>query len=903
MCRIFIHVKLILIVSSLLLAGSKSASGFDAKNLKCEYLVNPIGIDVQNPRLTWQMKSAEPGAFQRAYQIFVGTDSADVAGAKGNRWESGVVIADKMPVEYQGPKPDPFTKYYWGVKIQNEKGLWSKLSEVASFETGIMVQENLKGAWITDTYDYNIKPAPYFRKAFLINKNIQSARAYIAVAGLYELYLNGKRIGDHRLDPMFTRFDRRNLYVTYDVTRELQKGGNVVGVLLGNGWYNHQSKAASWYYDKAPWRARPKFCMDLQITYTDRSTTIVSTGDDWKTSFSPVIFNSIYTGEHYDARLEQTGWNSPGFDDGKWGKVMCTGSPSQNIVSQCLHPIRCTEKIPAKEMVKQDSCTYLFNFGRNISGVSKITVTGVAGTTIRLKHVEKIDAKGKADQSNINENYLNTGKEDPFHTDLFILKGEGPETFVPHFNYKGFQYVEVSSNKPLNLTKESMAAYVMHSDVPATGSIHSSDQGIDKIWKATNASYLSNLFGYPTDCPSREKNGWTADAHVALETGLYNFDAITIYEKWMADHQDEQQPNGTLPAIIPTSGYGYHWANGPDWTSTIAIVPWNIYLFYGDSRLLKKCYGNIRRYVDHITSISPLFLTDWGLGDWNPAKSVTPKEFSSSIYYFVDATILAKAAKILGNHTDYKKYSDLAGKIKDAVNRKYLDRQTGIYGNGCQAELSMALYWGLVPDDLRDKLADNLKKSVIANGKHLDVGILGSKTLLNALSENGDADLAFEVATQKTFPSWGWWMANGATTLYENWLLNAKNNSMNHVMFGEISAWFYKALGGIFPDENLPGFKNILLKPNFVAGLEQFEAKHEGPYGVIVSSWKRSGRKVLYQVSIPENSTATLSLKAKKILESGKELSGNRQISIEERDKNFVLAHLDPGKYEFSIEE
>jgi len=898
-----IQAKLIVIFSLLLLIGSKSASGFEAENLKCEYLVNPIGIDALNPCLTWKMKSTESGAFQKAYQIFVGTDSIEVAGAKGNKWESGIVVADKMPVEYMGPKPDPFTKYYWGVKIQNEKGFWSKLSAVASFETGIMDQENLKGAWITDTYDYNIKPAPYFRKAFVIKKNIQSARAYIAVAGLYELSVNGKRIGDHRLDPMFTRFDRRNLYLTYDVTRELQEGENVIGVLLGNGWYNHQSKAASWYYDKAPWRARPKFCMDLRVTYTDHSTTIISTGDTWKTSLSPVIFNSIYTGEHYDARLEQSGWNIPGFDDSQLGKVMCTGSPSQQIVAQSLHPVRCTEKIQAKEMVKQDSCTYLFNFGRNISGVSQITVSGVAGTTIRLKHAERVDAAGKADQSNFNENYLNTGKDDPFHTDIFILNGKDQEIFVPRFNYKGFQYVEVSSNKPLNLTKESIVAYFMHSDVPAAGSIHSSDQSINKIWEATNASYLSNLFGYPTDCPTREKNGWTADAHVALETGLYNFDAITIYEKWMADHQDEQQPNGTLPAIIPTSGYGYHWANGPDWTSTIAIVPWNIYLFYGDSRLLERCYENIRRYVDHITGISSLFLTDWGLGDWNPAKSVTPREFTSSTYYFVDATILAKAAKILGKQADYEKYSDLAGKIKDAINHKYLDRQTGIYGNGCQAELSMALYWGLVPDELINKVVDNLKKSVIASDKHLDVGILGSKTILNALSENGDADLAFEVATRQTFPSWGWWMTNGATTLYENWSLNAKNNSMNHVMFGDISAWFYKALGGISPDENLPGFKNIVLKPNFVSGLDQFEAKHEGPYGIIVSSWKRSGGKVWYRVSIPANSTATLMLKAKRILEKGKELAENKQIRVEKRDKKCILAQLNPGEYEFSISE
>ncbi|MGZ3958954.1 MAG: alpha-L-rhamnosidase-related protein, partial [Flavisolibacter sp.] len=407
--------------------------------------------------------------------------------------------------------------------------------------------------------------------------------------------------------------------------------------------------------------------------------------------------------------------------------------------------------------------------------------------------------------------------------------------------------------------KESLRGYFMHSDVPPAGTIASSNPVIDKIWQATNNSYLSNLFGYPTDCPQREKNGWTGDAHIAVETGLYNFDGITIYEKWMADHRDEQQANGVLPSIIPTGGWGYEWGNGPDWTSTIAIIPWEIYLFYGDTTLLSRNYENIKRYVDHIQDISNGSLTTWGLGDWVPVSTKPPVEFTSSIYYFVDAGILAQAAKILGKTSDYEKYAALAQQIKNAFNRKYLDEGKGIYGQGIQTELSMPLYWGLVPDGLKARVADRLAARVHADGDHINVGLLGTKAILNALSENGYADLAYKLASQETYPSWGWWMVNGATTLYENWQIDAASDmSLNHIMFGEIGAWMYKGLAGIRPDPLQPGFKNILLQPHFVSGLDHFEATYRSPYGKILSSWKRKGKKISYTVVVPPNSQASL---------------------------------------------
>ena len=481
--------------------------------LQCEHLVNPLGIDAAAPRLAWRLDDGRKGAKQTAYQVYVGTDSMAVSQGKGGSWQSAKLLSDSQLITYAGKALQTFTKYYWKVEVWDKDGKPSA-SSVASFETGLMNSKNWQGAWISDVSDVALKPAPYFRKAFEAKKKIKSARAYIAAGGLYELYLNGQKIGNHRLDPMYTRFDRRTLYVTYDVTKQLQSGKNAIGVLLGNGWYNHQSTAV-WFFDKAPWRARPTFCLDLRVTYDDGSVETITSGKDWKTALSPIVFNSIYTAEHYDARLEQPGWNTANFDDSKWKEPLLRAAPSTNIVAQAVHPIRNVETIPAKSMTKINDTTFVYDLGRNIAGVSQFRVKGQSGTTLRLKHAERLYKDGHVDQSNIDAHYRPVGTSDPFQTDIFTLSGKGEETFIPHFNYKGFQYVEVISNKPIDLTKENLTGYFMHSDVPVAGQVKSANSTLDKIWWATNNSYLSNLFGYPTDCPQREKNGWTGDGQIA----------------------------------------------------------------------------------------------------------------------------------------------------------------------------------------------------------------------------------------------------------------------------------------------------------------------------------------------------------------------------------------------------
>lgn len=827
--------------------------------LKTDHLENPIGIDNPNPRLAWRMDDSRQGARQSAYRIIVDTDSLEVAKGNGSVWDSGKRDSDQQLVTYNGRELVPFTKYYWKVTVwdawQKESG-----STVQSFETGMMDISNWQGNWISDGRDIHYLPAPYFRKKFETDKEIVSARVYIVVAGLYEFYINGEKIGNQRLDPMYTRFDRRNLYVTHDVTTQLQKGENAMGVILGNGWYNHQSMAV-WDFHRAPWRNRPAFCLDLRITYVDGTVETIPSNLSWKKSDSPVIFNSIYTAEHYDARMEQDGWSKPEFDDSQWQGVGLRSTPSQNITAQQLRPIRNALTIPAVSINKIDEKTYVYDFGQNMSGVTRIKVSGEEGTELRIKHGERLHHNGRVDMSNIDVYYRGDREKDPFQTDILILSGKGVDEFMARFNYKGFRYVEVTSSEPIKLDENSVTAYFMHSDVPPVGKIETSSELINKLWWATNNAYLSNLMGYPTDCPQREKNGWTGDGHFAIETALYNFDGITVYEKWLADHRDEQQPNGVLPDIIPTGGWGYGTANGLDWTSTIAIIPWEIYKFYGDSKLFADCYENIKRYVDYVDRISPNGLTSWGRGDWVPVKSRSNLELTSSVYFYVDTKILAEAANLFGKEEDYRYYAALAEKIKNAINEKYLDRETGIYASGTQTELSVPLQWKVVPEDMIGKVAGNLAKRVKEAGFHLDVGVLGAKAILNALSENGYPDVAYKIAVQDTYPSWGWWIVNGATTLLENWDLDAERDiSDNHMMFGEIGAWFFKGLGGIYPDASQPGFKHIILRPHFEKDLDQFDARFNSPRGLIHSGWKWQGGKVNYQIVVPPNSNATLYL-------------------------------------------
>lgn len=841
------------------LSQSAFAQELKVTGLQTEHLENPLGVDKQQPRLAWKMQSDRKGAAQRKYHLLVGTDSVQVAQGEGNAWDSGSQASDAMWIRYDGAQLTPRTRYFWKVSVTDETGR-TATSDIASFETGKMSLNAWEGNWISDGHGREHHPAPMFRKRFNVNRPVRSARIYVGVAGLFRLHINGQRMGDTMLDPVYTRFDRRNMYLTYDATPFIQDNENVIGIVLGNGWYNHQALGV-WNFESAPWRNRPAFCLDLHLTYEDGTQETISTDLSWRTTDGgPLVKNNIYTGEFYDFTRQLDGWDKPGFDEKGWRGVSLRSLPSEQLTSQQMRPIRACREYPAVKFTQLADGTYMYDFGYNMAGVTRIRLKGAKGTVVKVMHGERLAKDGRLDMSNIDVYYRGNKETDPFQTDVLTLSG-GQDEFMASFNYKGFRHVQVNASAPIEISKESIVACFVHSDVPQVGEIKSSNKLIKGLMAASNQAYLSNLMGYPTDCPQREKNGWTGDGHLAIEAALYNFDGITVYEKWMADHRDEQQPNGVLPDIIPTGGWGYGTDNGLDWTSTIAIIPWNLYLFYGDDEALRQCYPHIKRYVDYVGRISRGHLTSWGRGDWVPVTVGSNKELTSSVYYYADTKILANAARLLGHTADCEKYTRLAAEIRKAINDKYLDAQKGIYASGTQTELSVPLYWGIVPDEFKAKVAHNLNKKVIASGHHLDVGVLGCKALLNALCENGYTETAYKVAIQDTYPSWGWWVVNGATTLLENWKLDATRDiSDNHMMFGEIGAWFYKGLAGIYPDAQRPGFKHINLRPYFPQGLDTFNARHTSPFGEIQSGWTTKGKKVMYNVVVPPNSTATLTL-------------------------------------------
>lgn len=837
-------------------------------NLRCEHLVRPLGIDCATPRFSWQLDDERNGALQTAYRITVDKDSAALAKGKIVLWQEKK-SDDRMMTTYSGKTLEPFTRYYWSITVWDKDNVQSR-PVISSFETGMLGQTNWEGTFISDGQDRESRETPYFRKSIRIDKPVTSARAYIVAAGLYELSLNGEKVGNHFLDPAFTDFGKRLLYVTYDITSALRQGDNAVGVILGNGWYNHQP-VAEWGFHNAPWRSRPSFCLNIRIRYADETEECISSDESFKVAAGPITFNAIYVAENYDFRRDMLGWNTPAFDDSEWRNAVAVTKPTAEIISQSMYPIRITDFRTPIEVKRLNDTLYLYDFGQNWSGVTSFTIgKGTEGVKIKLKHGEQLDSRHKRifDDNNtqfyqnVNEplKYGKHPEDELFQTDVLVLSEDGG-TFMPRFNYKGFRYVEVSSDKPLQLEEKNLTSYFVHTDVPQIGTFECSDTLINRLWRATNYSYLSNLMGYPTDCPQREKNGWTGDAHLAIETALYNYDGITLYEKWMDDHRDNMQPDGGLCCIIPSGG----WGKGAlvDWTCSMTIIPWSLYEYYGDPTCLKENYEQMKRHTTYwIKKYPDGLIPDACLGDWIPHKSVANKELTASIYHYKNADIVAKTAQLFGYGEDYTHFRAEAEKIKASINKKFLDRTSGIYANGYQTELSMPLYWGIVPEDCVAKVAEQLSARVTADKDHIDFGIMGCKTVMNALVEAGYAEQAFRMVSQVDYPSWGNWLRQGATTLYENWDYNgmAWFYSQNHIMYGEISAWLYKTLAGIKVDPQQPGFKNILLRPHFIGELMFVKASYFSPYGEIKSEWERKGDTVLYRVKIPANASATLFL-------------------------------------------
>ena len=876
------------------------------RTLTTEHLRDPQGLDEPRPRLSWQAPVPEGGWFsapprgtrQTAYRILVASDPALLAKETGDLWDSGRVASDaSVLIDYAGRPLASRTICWWKVMTWDQRGRASDWSGPATWSMGLLEPGDWSAKWIASPTADLVEPAPVFRKAFAVTKPVRRATLYVCGLGFHEVRLNGAKMGDHEFDPKYTRYDLRALYVTHDVTAQLRRGTNAVGVTLGNGWYNYHIKNA-WDFDTAPWRAKPRVLLQLEVDFADGSRQTVATDESWKFTMGPVRWDGLLGGETCDARAELPGWDTPAYDDTKWARPAVVEGPKGRLTAQMAHPIRIWQTFAPVRLTQPRPGVWVFDFGQNIAGFCALNVQGPAGTDVQLVHGELLHPDGTIDNSEIGK----FCKSAPFQTDHYILKGQGTETWRPRFMYHGFQYVQVTGF-PGTPTLESLRAHAICSDLPGAGAFACSSELINRIQRATWWSFANNFQGHPVDCPNRERNGWTGDAHLAVETGFYNFDPAANYTAWLRDMRDEQRASGELPGIVPTGGWGYQWGNGPAWDSAYLLIPVAQHLFTGDRRVLEEHYERHKRYVDYLTTKAKDGLVSIGLGDWCPPdkKTMAPVPVTSTAYYYKDACLVAESADLLGHKEDAEKYRALAASIRASFQRAFPALATGVGTGMNQTAFSAALYQGLVDPANVTAVVTRLVGEVAAKDNHLDCGILGTKYLLRALSDNGQAALAGTIVTQRTAPSWGCWMDQGATTLWEGW---DGSGTHNHIMFGDVSAWCFAVLAGIRPDPSGPGFKKFIVQPEPVAGVTWAKAHHDSPYGRIESAWTTEAGVFRLDVTVPPNTTARIAIPTDaswRVTESGRTAWLSEGVTFIGSEPTKAIFEVVPGRYRFEV--
>ncbi|MDX9747609.1 MAG: family 78 glycoside hydrolase catalytic domain [Paludibacter sp.] len=839
-------------------------------NLKCEFLTEPIGVDSHNPRFSWQFKG-KSNFQQNSYLV-------EIASKKHllNQGKADILISEEInttqpiaviPINNLQDK----SRYYWRVTVW-DKAKKTKITSPASwFETGIKSLSSWKASWITDNQNMDFRPSPLFRKTFTVQKKIKYARLYVSAAGYYEIFLNGDKVSNHILDPGYTHFNKRLLYVTHDVTT-LIKNKNCISAVLGNGWYNIQSLAV-WNFDQAEWRNRPRFISELEIVYVDGSRETILSDSSWRTATGPYRFNNLYSGEIIDANKEETGWKNHTFDDSNWENAIEVISPAPILESQIMPAIKITEEIAPKSIKKISDRIYVVDFGYNSAGFCRFSVKGQKGMKVTLKYGEKINPEGRLDQNFINKYFQKEGplvkrKEgakppvidtnEIFQMDTYIVKGgTKKETFVPSFSYKGFQFVEIESSEPIQLTEKDITALFIHTDVKKIGNFSCSSELLTKIYEATMRAYKSNLHSIPTDCPQREKNGWTADAYISIDLALLNYDGLLVYEKWMRDFIDNQNSEGKIAGIVPSAGWGYIDWVGPTWDLAMFVIPDALYRYYGQTRAIEQLYPTLERYLSYLESREKDGMITFGIGDWVPAKTKTPTDFTSMCTYYYDHVLMAKFATLLGK--DASPYQRKAIEIREIVNKRYFDPVRSLYANGSQTSYAYPLYIGLAPDEHRKALAGKLNESIMNNNYYLDFGMMGSRYVPRVLSAYGYHETVLKMALKEDEPSWGSWIKKGLTTLPE-WFQQEEYDkaSLNHVFLGDISAWMLNFLAGIRQPDNAVGFQEIIIQPVYTKQLNSVKGEFISLNGKISSAWERKGNKLQLIVRIPQNCTATV---------------------------------------------
>ena len=837
--------------------ASSSLSTATAGNLRCEHLLNPLGIDVHRPRLSWRMNSTARGARQTAYQILVASSPTILSQNTGDLWNSGAIVSSQSVLQpYGGQALASGEVCYWKVRVWDENGNFSAWSPVATWSMGLLTPSDWTAQWIGMIENTNISPAPpspMLRKTFAIAKPVTRATAYICGLGYYELQLNGAKVSDHVLDPTWTRYDDQAYYTTYDVTTNLVQGQNAVGVQLANGFYN-QWTGDAWNTSTAPWRALPQMILQLVVQYTDGTTKVIVSDPTWKTSTGPLVLDTTRLGEVYDARLEKAGWSTSSYNDSAWANAISREGIAGTLLAADAEPVKVFQTVYPVQIipVTGQPGVYTFDFGQNLVGWGQLTVSGSAGTSVSMVYGELTNSDNSVNQSNING--LVSLKQ-YFQTDTYILKGFGTETYAPRFTYHGFRYAQVTG-LPSAPTTNTLMAQVVHTAFDPVGNFRCSNDLLNRI--ETNAiwSYLGNFVGIPTDCPTREKNGWNGDAQLACEMGLLHFDSAAAYARWLKEFGPGQLSSGELSGVFPNANWGY--GTGPAWEGAMLLIPWFVYLHNGDAGILTNNYAAMKAYVNYETSVASGNIVSYGLGDWLPANTTTPTEVTDTAYYYQTALILARTAALMGNTADAAQYSNLATQIGSSFNNAFCTTTNAEYSGGTQTAQSCALYQGLVSSNQIPAAAQALASAVQRNNNTIDTGILGSKYLLRALCDNGHSDAAMALALQTNYPSWGNQVLRGATTLWETWSGTESGTSLNHIMFGDISAWFIEYLAGIRPGG--PGYQSVIIKPEITGVVAWAQATHISPYGTISNAWQFYGTSVAMTTIIPPNSTGLIYL-------------------------------------------
>ena len=918
-----IGILICLLAGIALFAGAES---LQLKGLTCEYVENPLGVDALNPVLGWQLESQARNQLQSAYEIQVALKEDDLRNGKGLVWKSGKVNSrQNVNIVYSGRKLKPFTRYYWRVRAYDREGEVSAWSEPAFWETSMLSPADWKAVWIGDGSKapekeedfYKDDPSPLFRKTFRPAKTVQEARLYIAGIGYYEASLNGKRIGNHVLDPGWTNYGKQILYSTYDVTPLIGSGENAIGVMLGNGYYNPLPMRIFKPLREYLTIGRPCLKAQLRIRYTDGSVETICTDESWKTTTGPVMRNNVYLGEQYDARNEISGWNTCPFDDSRWKQaVPVADAPAGQLTAQMQPPIREIEVINPVRMTETRPGEFVFDMGQNFAGVARIRVRGEKGSTVRIRYGEDIYSDGSLNvmtsvagqQKRVwDADWETAGQpQTAWQEDVYTLKGEGEEIWSPRFTFHGFRYVEITG-WPGRPSLSDVEGIRLSADLQRTGSFECSDPMLNRLDKVLDYTFRSNLFSVQSDCPAREKFGYGGDIVGTARTFCWFYDMENFYRKALHDFANDQRPEGGMTETAPYNGIadmGLGNDSGPiGWQLAFAFMQKQLYEYYGDLRTIKAFYPTLRKQVEFLRSKAKENRIGTCINDHESLEERVPALFATAHYYH-HVILLAEFASLTGRPKDAQEYSLLAADIKESFIKEFVKPGTGEVANATQAAQAFALFYDLIPESEKEAVFAVFLKAIGKWDGHIASGIFGVPAILEVLRQNNRNDIAYEMVTKKDFPGWGHMLESGATTLWETWKYSDNVYSQNHPMFGSVGEWFYQSLAGINP--MAPGFSKIRIKPQPAGDLTWVNCTYRSVNGPIVSNWKKEGNTFEPRVTIPVNATASICLPSStgsEITESGRPLDTVQDVKAAGFADGFYCVEVGSGDYVFVVRD